>query len=499
MNTKSRVAIATIITLISILILSIVSNVYATEDILSVTSVDATEKSATVEIEKLSIEGTAVNADIVYHKIGDYAKLKITIKNNGEQDYKIKSITDNNENSYISYEYSDYSGKALKAGETAAFYVTIKYANGVSDISNRLQNLNVDITVTLEDDYGNTVEETISVNPKTGDKIYTYITIFAVSVIALIVFTALSKNGKKSMKIFGLLLVLVLVTPIIVYADGNSITLNFKNKLTLKDKINLTYLNASNEEETKVVDYGTLTSTLNHVEKENYDFVGWFDENDNKVESVTEDVKLTPKYKAEEFKITYTLNGGTADNVTSYTKETATFTLVKPKRTGFIFIGWTGSNGDTPQKDVTITQGTTGDKTYTANWVEGTVEINDEYIHPSDEPYSWFGHNNPGWESSSANLNTYPWSYPTPCLTFEEPITRVRLGYSKAEYVTYNSQDDVAGYIDQATKTKIWLGSGSDGSAVDGYYTVGYTTDGDDHELQVQISSGKVINLQQMY
>ena len=96
--------------------------------------------------------------------------------------------------SYISYEYSDYSGKALKAGETVAFYVTIKYANGISDTSNRLQDLNVDITVTLEDDDGNTVEETISVNPKTGDKIYTYITIFAVSVIALIVFTVLSKN-----------------------------------------------------------------------------------------------------------------------------------------------------------------------------------------------------------------------------------------------------------------------------------------------------------------
>ena len=84
------------------------------------------------------------------------------------------------------------------------------------------------------------------------------------------------------------------------------------------------------------------------------------------------------------------LNGGTGDTETIYTIESDSFTLPKPKRTGFIFMGWTGDNGDTPQKAVTIPQGSTGNRSYTANWVEGYVEINESYIHPSDANYCYF-------------------------------------------------------------------------------------------------------------
>ena len=68
------------------------------------------------------------------------------------------------------------------------------------------------------------------------------------------------------------------------------------------------------------------------------------------------------------YTIEYNLNGGTADNKTFYTCIYGAFTLKKPTRTGYTFIGWTGSNGDTPQLEVTIPWGSTGNRTYTANW-----------------------------------------------------------------------------------------------------------------------------------
>ena len=72
---------------------------------------------------------------------------------------------------------------------------------------------------------------------------------------------------------------------------------------------------------------------------------------------------------ASSYSITYDLNGGSAvGNPTSYTEETATFSLNIPTKTGYTFTGWTGSNGSTPQISVSIQKGTIGNLTYTANW-----------------------------------------------------------------------------------------------------------------------------------
>ena len=70
------------------------------------------------------------------------------------------------------------------------------------------------------------------------------------------------------------------------------------------------------------------------------------------------------------YTITYDLDSGSADNPSTYTYETSTFTLNNPTRLGYYFDGWTGSNGSTPQTTVTITNHSHGDRTYTANWTE---------------------------------------------------------------------------------------------------------------------------------
>ncbi len=78
------------------------------------------------------------------------------------------------------------------------------------------------------------------------------------------------------------------------------------------------------------------------------------------------------------YSITYDLGGGqkTLDNPTSYTEETESFTLNNPTKDGYTFTGWSGTDltGDT-NKEVNIVKGSTGDRTYTANFTPIDYEI----------------------------------------------------------------------------------------------------------------------------
>ena len=58
------------------------------------------------------------------------------------------------------------------------------------------------------------------------------------------------------------------------------------------------------------------------------------------------------------------MNNGTNNpsNPSSYTVQSPTITLLDPTRPGFFFTGWTPTN--------TIPAGSTGNRTFTANWVE---------------------------------------------------------------------------------------------------------------------------------
>lgn len=123
------------------------------------------------------------------------------------------------------------------------------------------------------------------------------------------------------------------------------------------------------------------TLTPNGFSKTGYSFAGWATSasgnvvysNSQSVSNLTATnggtVNLYAKWTPVNYSITYNLNGGSiSGQKTSYTIETSTFTLPTPSRTGYLFSGWTGSNGSTPSKSVSISKGSTGDKSYTANW-----------------------------------------------------------------------------------------------------------------------------------
>ena len=128
-----------------------------------------------------------------------------------------------------------------------------------------------------------------------------------------------------------------------------------------------------------------INNSLQTPEKTGYTFSGWSIDGSTKAydagDTFTIDDDSTPRltlyalYNLVNYTITYTLNGGTATNPSSYTIETNTFTLNNPSKTGYTFTGWTGSNGTTPQTSVSITKGSTGNKTYTANWIASTYTV----------------------------------------------------------------------------------------------------------------------------
>ena len=134
---------------------------------------------------------------------------------------------------------------------------------------------------------------------------------------------------------------------------------------------------------TKTVVQNSVYGTLPVAERTAYTFDGWFTGKTDGTE-VSADTKVTSStnhtlyahWKPIEYTITYELDGGTMTGQrTKYTIETATFSIPKPTKAGYLFTGWTGSNGTTPQEDVQIVKGSTGDKSYTANWIEKTGKI----------------------------------------------------------------------------------------------------------------------------
>ena len=66
----------------------------------------------------------------------------------------------------------------------------------------------------------------------------------------------------------------------------------------------------------------------------------------------------------------------TAANPTSYTESDSAFTLTNPTKDGYTFVGWVCASLGliVPDDNLTVAEGTSGDLTFTATWVEGTMQ-----------------------------------------------------------------------------------------------------------------------------
>lgn len=90
-----------------------------------------------------------------------------------------------------------------------------------------------------------------------------------------------------------------------------------------------------------------------------------------------ETVTFYAQWERENYTITYDLKGGTVSgNPAGYTVESNDITLKNPTRTGYTFAGWSGTGlSGSSNKTVTIKKGSTGNRTYTANWTARTYSV----------------------------------------------------------------------------------------------------------------------------
>ena len=89
--------------------------------------------------------------------------------------------------------------------------------------------------------------------------------------------------------------------------------------------------------------------------------------------NVTAAVTCTVTLNPIKYTVTYQTNNsacsnGSSGNPTEYYVTTDTFTLKNPTCTGYTFNGWTGANGTTVSTSVSVAKGSTGNKTFKANW-----------------------------------------------------------------------------------------------------------------------------------
>lgn len=127
--------------------------------------------------------------------------------------------------------------------------------------------------------------------------------------------------------------------------------------------------------------YGA-TVTIDAVVENGYSWQQWSDGNADKRRSFTmgaSDVSLTAQATLSQYTITYDLAGGTLlgsdENPGSYTVESEDITLANPTKIGYAFAGWTGAGLDGASETVTIAQGSTGNRAYTATWTANRYAI----------------------------------------------------------------------------------------------------------------------------
>ena len=123
----------------------------------------------------------------------------------------------------------------------------------------------------------------------------------------------------------------------------------------------------------------------NSFARDGYMFAGWATSADGEVEysdcanytmGAESEYTLYAVWKAVNYSISYELNGGVAEgNPDFYTIESQSFTLNAPVRAGYTFAGWTGTDIESATQFVTVTQGSWGDREYTAVWMANQNKI----------------------------------------------------------------------------------------------------------------------------
>ena len=167
------------------------------------------------------------------------------------------------------------------------------------------------------------------------------------------------------------------VTEIIQGTTGN---ITFYAKWVREGDYTITYVNVDGATNENPASYNveTETITLKDPAKAGYTFAGWYrtegftgDAVIKIVQGTTGNITLYAKWELVSYTITYVnVDGATNENPADYNVKTGTITLKAPTKDKYDFKGWYKTEDFTGEAVTEITQGTTGNITLYAKWIE---------------------------------------------------------------------------------------------------------------------------------
>lgn len=362
MGKNSVIAILFFATFITALFLSF--NAVADIDAFRIVGAEVSARDTGVSGNVTDYDADTVESDTVFHHIGDTITYTLTVKNQHDKDYKIISISDNNTNENVSYNYDKHAGEKVAAGASFNLVVEAEYISGVTDLNDRNQHLVVDFVITYEEyiEPEPTPEpEPEPVFPDTGaktsvdgglsDQLPILFVILVASTTGLIVcvWRAGSKDGRNhnGPKIIVCLLIASALIPVAAKALTESSEFTLATDYSFMDKIAVT-LDVDGTESVVAANYGSTVSSLPTPSKDNYDFVGWKAEGSEDIlpgtTELTEGMKLIAVFEVKSITVTFNHNNETSDkSQVSVQINTAIGDgniPAAPEYTGHSFDGW---------------------------------------------------------------------------------------------------------------------------------------------------------------
>ncbi|GEM_PF-7068364 len=357
----------------------------AAENVFKITNTSLIEASQNVEEDFEATDEANISDALLFHRVGDYAKFKITLNNSDSINHTIESITDDNDNEYIALEYADYAGTAVNSGDSFDFLLTIKYTATVDDINNRDQNSSFKLYIKYAE--SEKPDEIDPSSPDTSDNFKVAVTILVISATGLLI--CLVKAKRIGHKVIKTITVIALVVSSFVISNNTQAAsegtdvIVFTGEYHLYDQLVIT-LDNGGAESTTIVNYNATVGSITKPEAPNgYEFDTWKDKDGNPISDstkLTEDTKLFAGYKI----ITYTIlyEGLESDEEqglpTEYNIETGA--TITPRNTrkdddgddSQTFAGWKDENNVVSQT-VTIPTGQTGNRTFIATWEDAPL------------------------------------------------------------------------------------------------------------------------------
>ncbi|MBQ3407738.1 MAG: InlB B-repeat-containing protein [Clostridia bacterium] len=423
--------------LIVILLLTFVFSIIKTgisladDEKYAITEAEVIAKSEDVAINDFRFEKCRIASNVTFHRVGDSVRFRISVKNKSNKNYKVKSISCEQDNEYVKVTFEDCAGKQFKANDILTFEMVETYQNEIEEIAYRQQGFDVNLQFELEEEEeiiddiipedNNSPNETVPedsnviseevlepeevikatnknkiVSVKTGDNVITYIAVSIVSLALLfVVVTKKStvatganngkhgKMNKKGPRFFSMFIIAVLILPTASKATTvKDLVVVINSKVSLESKLEVIYV-VNGTSSSIIVPYGEKIENLANPEITGYKFNGWKLEDGTPFDMNTEiknDTKIIANTEIINYEITYNLGDvpATVSNPDSYTVESDEITLNNPNpgaNSAYTFLGWSGTGIDGVSKSVKIPKGSTGKRSYVANWEKTRFSI----------------------------------------------------------------------------------------------------------------------------